>query len=85
MDKPIKITRLETENIKRVRAVALAPAVNGLTIIGGDNNQGKVSTHLLYLSLDWKTSASSAHISNWAWNACNRQNVTTASLGLRHR
>ena len=43
MDKPIKITRLETENIKRVRAVALAPAVNGLTIIGGDNNQGKTS------------------------------------------
>lgn len=43
MDKPIKITRLETENIKRVRAIALAPAVNGLTIIGGDNNQGKTS------------------------------------------
>ena len=31
MDKPIKITRLETENIKRVRAVALAPAVNFCT------------------------------------------------------
>lgn len=43
MDKPIKITRLETENIKRVRAVALAPAETGLTIIGGDNNQGKTS------------------------------------------
>lgn len=43
MDKPVKITRLETENIKRVRAVALAPAETGLTIIGGDNNQGKTS------------------------------------------
>lgn len=43
MGKPIKITRLETENIKRVRAVALAPAETGLTIIGGDNNQGKTS------------------------------------------
>lgn len=43
MDNPIKITRLETENIKRVRAVAIAPAESGLTIIGGDNNQGKTS------------------------------------------
>lgn len=43
MDKPVKITRLETENIKRVRAVAIAPAETGLTIIGGDNNQGKTS------------------------------------------
>ena len=43
MDKPVKIARLETENIKRVRAVALAPAETGLTIIGGDNNQGKTS------------------------------------------
>lgn len=43
MEKPVKITRLETENIKRVRAVALAPAETGLTIIGGDNNQGKTS------------------------------------------
>lgn len=43
MDKPVKIIRLETENIKRVRAVVLAPAENGLTIIGGDNNQGKTS------------------------------------------
>lgn len=43
MNDPVKITRLETENIKRVRAVALAPAETGLTIIGGDNNQGKTS------------------------------------------
>lgn len=43
MDKPVKIARLETENIKRVRAVAIAPAETGLTIIGGDNNQGKTS------------------------------------------
>ncbi len=43
MDNPIKITRLETENIKRVRSVALAPAETGLTTIGGDNNQGKTS------------------------------------------
>lgn len=38
-----KITRLEIENVKRVRAVALAPGQNGLTIIGGKNGQGKTS------------------------------------------
>lgn len=39
----MKITRLEAENVKRIRAVRLEPAKNGLTIIGGDNNQGKTS------------------------------------------
>ena len=39
----IKINKLEIENVKRVRSVKLEPAANGLTIIGGDNNQGKTS------------------------------------------
>lgn len=39
----VKITSLEVENVKRVRAVALAPDQNGLTIIGGKNGQGKTS------------------------------------------
>ena len=39
----MKITRLEIENVKRVKAVKLEPAANGLTIIGGNNNQGKTS------------------------------------------
>jgi DNA repair exonuclease SbcCD ATPase subunit len=39
----IKITSLELENVKRVRAVRLEPSVNGLTVIGGDNAQGKTS------------------------------------------
>lgn len=38
-----KITALEVENFKRVKAVYLEPAENGLTIIGGDNRQGKTS------------------------------------------
>ena len=33
----------EAENVKRVRAVQLHPSANGLTIIGGNNNQGKTS------------------------------------------
>lgn len=37
----IKINKLEIENVKRVKAVKLEPAENGLTIIGGKNNQGK--------------------------------------------
>ena len=37
------ITSLELENIKRVKAVQITPAEKGLTIIGGNNNQGKTS------------------------------------------
>ena len=39
----MKITKLEIENVKRVKAVELAPAQNGLTVIGGKNGQGKTS------------------------------------------
>lgn len=39
----IKINKLEIENVKRVKAVKMEPAANGLTIIGGNNNQGKTS------------------------------------------
>lgn len=40
---PVKINTLELENVKRIRAVQLTPAANGLTVIGGNNNQGKTS------------------------------------------
>lgn len=39
----VKINSLEFENVKRIKAVQLAPAKNGLTLIGGDNRQGKTS------------------------------------------
>lgn len=39
----IKINKLEIENVKRVKAVRIEPTANGLTIIGGKNNQGKTS------------------------------------------
>jgi DNA repair exonuclease SbcCD ATPase subunit len=39
----VKINQLELENVKRVRAVRMELAPNGLTIIGGKNNQGKTS------------------------------------------
>lgn len=39
----VKINALELENVKRIRAVALSPSSSGLTVIGGDNNQGKTS------------------------------------------
>ena len=39
----VKINTLEFENVKRIKAVQLAPAKNGLTVIGGDNAQGKTS------------------------------------------
>ena len=39
----MQISRLEIENVKRVKAVKMSPAQNGLTIIGGNNNNGKTS------------------------------------------
>lgn len=39
----MKINKLEIENVKRVKAVKIEPAKDGLTIIGGRNNQGKTS------------------------------------------
>lgn len=39
----IKINKLEIENVKRVKAVKIEPTINGLTVIGGRNNQGKTS------------------------------------------
>ena len=39
----VKINTLEFENVKRIRAVAMEPSPAGLTVIGGDNNQGKTS------------------------------------------
>lgn len=43
MENPVKINTLELENVKRIRAVQMAPAANGLTVIGGRNEQGKTS------------------------------------------
>lgn len=40
----VKITEFEFENVKRIKAFTLTPAASGLTIIGGDNNQGKSTT-----------------------------------------
>lgn len=39
----MKINKLEIENVKRVKAVKIEPTQNGLTIVGGNNNQGKTS------------------------------------------
>ncbi len=39
----VKIHTLEVENVKRIKAVSLTPAENGLTVLGGNNGQGKTS------------------------------------------
>ena len=39
----IKINALQVENVKRVKAVKMEPTAQGLTIVGGNNNQGKTS------------------------------------------
>ena len=40
---PVKISALELENIKRIRAVQIVPTKDGLTVIGGRNGQGKTT------------------------------------------
>ena len=39
----MKINKLEIENVKSIKAVKNEPTKDGLTIIGGKNNQGKTS------------------------------------------
>lgn len=39
----VKINKLEIENVKRIKAVKIEPSATGMTVIGGDNNQGKTS------------------------------------------
>lgn len=39
----MKINKLEIENVKRVKVVKAEFTPNGLTVIGGNNNQGKTS------------------------------------------
>ena len=39
----IKISSLEIENTKRIKAIEMEPSENGLTVIGGRNGQGKTS------------------------------------------
>lgn len=43
MSEAVKISALELENVKRVRALTLEPTPDGLTVIGGRNGQGKTS------------------------------------------
>lgn len=39
----VKISSFEVENVKRVKAVSYSPSDKGLTILGGNNGQGKTS------------------------------------------
>lgn len=39
----VKISEFQLENVKRIKAVQCEPAQNGITVIGGKNNQGKTS------------------------------------------
>lgn len=39
----VKINSFEIENVKRIKMLQYEPTVNGLTLIGGRNNQGKTS------------------------------------------
>lgn len=43
MAEQVKINALELENVKRIKAVTITPTEKGLTVIGGNNNQGKTS------------------------------------------
>ena len=48
----VTINKLEIENVKRVKAVKLEPSATGLTIVGGNNNQGKTSVLDVVISIN---------------------------------
>ena len=59
----VTITTLEAENVKRIKAVALTPAPTGLTLVGGNNNQGKTSVlDALAWALGGEKSVSYTHL-----------------------
>ena len=39
----VKISEFQLENVKRIKAVQCEPTQNGITVIGGKNNQCKTS------------------------------------------
>ena len=39
----VKISEFQLENVKRIKVVQCEPTQNGITVIGGKNNQGKTS------------------------------------------
>ena len=39
----VKISEFQLENVKRIKTVQCEPTQNGITVIGGKNNQGKTS------------------------------------------
>ncbi len=43
MSEKVRITSFDIENVKKVKAVALTPTQEGLTVIGGENGEGKTS------------------------------------------
>ena len=53
----VTINKLEIENVERVKAVKLEPSATGLTIVGGNNNQGnaKEVQSLLVLKSRYQT------------------------------
>ena len=67
---PVKISALELENVKRIRAVALRPTENGLTVIGGRNGQGKTSV---------------VDAISWALGGKRKQRPSRTARAARHR
>ena len=59
----VKINKLEIENVKRVKAVAIEPTINGLTVIGGNNNQGKTS--VLDMKMNYNNQLSKYTLTKW--------------------
>lgn len=57
----VKINKLEIENVKRVKAVKVELTDKGLTIIGGNNNQGKTS---VLDAIAWALGGEKFHPSN---------------------
>lgn len=75
----IKINKLEIENVKRIKAVKIEPTKNGLTIVGGNNNQGKTS---VLDSIAWALGGDRYKevLTIWMWQDCHVLPVGTCFL-----
>ena len=73
----VTITAIEVENVKRIKAVALTPAPTGLTLVGGNNNQGKTS---VLDALAWALGGD-----RFRPNAAQREDRKSTRLNSSHR
>lgn len=82
----MKINKLEIENVKRIKAVKVEPKANGLTVIGGNNNQGKKKlVDPLQFEMSIQAEDLSSYVPSFGWEMgppSDKQKNTLEKLGI---